>query len=86
MQSTGAADGYRQNKPVLIRARVAESSTVYEVVGRMEVVGGIFTRTLVRPIRRVTQALFGVSFLPSIQLTLFSESQAQKVCTLTQDS
>lgn len=53
MQSTGAADGYRQNKPILIRARVAESSTVYEVVGRLEMVGGIFTRTLVGSIVHV---------------------------------
>lgn len=45
---TGSADGYRENKPFLIRARVAESSTVYEITGRMELVGGIFTRTLVR--------------------------------------
>ena len=43
----GSADGYRQSHPFLIRARVAESSTVYEITGRMEMVGGIFTRTLV---------------------------------------
>ena len=39
------------NEPVLLRAHVPESHTVYEVVARMETVGGVFSRTMVRLVR-----------------------------------
>lgn len=38
-----------QNKPVLLRATVPDSHTVYEVVARTELVGGVFSRTMARP-------------------------------------
>ena len=43
----GAPEELGQNKPVLLRASVPESHTVYEVVARMETVGGVFSRTMV---------------------------------------
>ena len=44
----GTPEELGQNKPVLLRARVPESHTVYEIVARMEMVGGVFSRTMVR--------------------------------------
>jgi hypothetical protein len=44
----GTPEELGQNKPVLLRASVPESHTVYEIVARMEMVGGVFSRTMVR--------------------------------------
>ena len=44
------SEEYRQNQIFLVRARVEASETVYEITGRLELVGGIFSRTLVRHI------------------------------------
>ncbi len=38
-------------KPVLLRARVQEWGVIYEVVARLELVGGGFERTMVRLLR-----------------------------------
>ena len=43
------SDDYRQKQVFLIRARVDASETVYEITGRLEMVGGVFNRTLVSP-------------------------------------
>lgn len=45
--SSGSPEEAGQNKPVLLRASVPESHTVYEVIARMELVGGVFSRTMV---------------------------------------
>ena len=41
------SDDYRQKQVFLVRARVDASETVYEITGRLEMVGGVFNRTLV---------------------------------------
>lgn len=48
--TSGSPEEPGQNKPVLLRASRPESHTVYEVVARMELVGGVFSRTMVGPV------------------------------------
>ena len=47
LSSNARSDEYRQKQVFLIRARVDASETVYEITGRLEMVGGVFNRTLV---------------------------------------
>ena len=53
LESSAGAEGAPpediNTKPVLVRARIPEWGTCHELVARLELVGGGFERTLVRP-------------------------------------
>lgn len=45
--TNGDNEAGQTNKPVLLRAKSADGQTVWEVVARVELVGGVFSRTMV---------------------------------------